>query len=188
MERGTAVKRSIIVVITISAALISFVQKEEGFGPRNKQGMYVAYPDPGYGWKLPTICNGHTKKVQKGMLATEEQCREFLKEDLSVAAGEVARCIKTPLTQKQQDALVSFTFNTGAVCRTKIPELLSSGNCVGAARQINESPQHNKDGTIKMYDGKVVMKYTTSNGIPLRGLILRREKERVMFESGCTNK
>lgn len=174
----------ILAALGISSSLLLFIEKEEGFGPKNKDGMYVAYSDPGYGWKVPSICNGHTRGVYKGMTATKQQCEVWLKEDLMIAQKEVAKCIKVPITQGQLDAVTSFHYNTGAACRQLAP-YVNTKSCKEAAKAFNEIPQLNKDGTIKMYNGKPIIRYTTSNGIVLNGLIKRRAKEREMFEKGC---
>lgn len=176
----------ILATLGISAGLISFIEKEEGFGPKNAQGLYVAYADPGVGWDLPTICNGHTRGVKRGDTATKEQCRAWLKEDLEIAAKDVQRCVKVPITKDQYDALVSFNFNTGLFCVTQMMRYINAGACRAAANEFNNSPMLNKDGSIKLYNGKPVMKFTTGGGIPLRGLITRRAKERAMFEKDCT--
>ena len=174
-----------VAALGITFGLLQFVEKEEGFGPKNSQGLYMAYADPGYGWKLPTICSGHTRGVKRGDTATKEQCRAFLKEDLEVASKGVAKCVKVPITQGQFDALTSFNFNTGSVCIAELTRKLNAGKCYEAAREFNASPRVDKYGNWILYNGKVTYKWTTSNGIPLRGLMKRRTEEREMFEEGC---
>jgi len=176
----------VLAALGISAGLLSFVETEEGFGPKNAQGLYIAYPDPSpnTGWKLPTICNGHTRGVYKGMTATKEQCRAWLKEDLAIAAKDVVRCVKVALGKNSYDALVSYNFNTGAVCGD-MATWVNTRSCKEAAKAFNEIPQKNKDGTIRMQNGKPVMRYTTGGGVVLKGLITRRAKERVVFEKDC---
>jgi GH24 family phage-related lysozyme (muramidase) len=174
-------------LITVSVGLMFFVEKEEGFGPKNTQGLYIAYADPSdaTGWKLPTICNGHTRGVYKGMTATLEQCKTWLKEDLEIAAKDVQRCVTAPLTQGQYDALVSFNYNLGILCKTQMVRYINNGQCLLAANEFNNSLMLNKDGSVKLYNGEPVMKFTTGGGIPLRGLVSRRTKERAMFEKDC---
>lgn len=174
-----------IAAMGISLGLVQFVKQEEGFGPKNAQGLYVAYADPGYGWKLPTICNGHTRGVKKGDTATKEQCIAFLKEDLELASRGVVKCVKVKITQGQFDALTSFNFNTGAVCVAELTRKLNQGKCYEAAREFNAAPRTDKYGNWILYNGKVTYKWTTSNGVPLPGLMNRRTKERNMFEEGC---
>ncbi len=175
-----------IASVGISIGLLSFIEDEEGFGPSNTRGLYIAYPDPGYGWKLPTICNGHTKGVKQGDTATKDQCRAFLKEDLSIAAVDVDRCVKVPITQPQRDSLISFHFNTGAICIADLTRKLNAGQCQEAAKEFNSVPRRDKQGNLILYGGLITYKWTTSNGIPLKGLVKRRAKERALFEEGCT--
>lgn len=175
----------IAATVGVSAALKTFVEKEESFGPQDAQGYYIAYPDPGVGTKLPTICNGHTRGVKMGDKATKEQCRKWLEEDLAIASKDVQRCIKVPISQKQYEALTSFNYNTGLLCVSQLARYLNAGACKAAANEFNNSPMFNKDGSVKTYKGKPVMKFTTGGGIPLKGLISRRAKERAMFEGDC---
>lgn len=177
---------ALAVTFSVGAALIGFVEKEEGFGPKNAQGLYMAYPDAGYSWQLPTICNGHTRGVKRGDTATIEQCRKYLADDLEIAAKDVRRCVKVQITESQFNALTSFNFNTGALCTSQLVMYLNRGMCYTAATEFNASPVRDKTtGAIKTYKGKPVMKWTTSNGTPLNGLIKRRAKEREMFEKDC---
>jgi lysozyme len=142
----------------LSAGVLAFVANMEG-------EKLEAYPDPGYGWAVPTICSGHTLGVTKGQHATVAECRKFLSDDMQVSGREVARCVKVAITQEQFDALVSFDFNTGALCRSHLVELLNAGNCHGAARQFGL--------------------WVHSKGKRLPGLVRRREEESAMFERGC---
>jgi len=174
----------VLAALGISAGLLSFVETEEGFGPKNAQGLYMAYKDAGWGWKVASICNGHTKGVKQGDTATKEQCKAFLKEDLAIASKGVVACLKVPVTQSQLDAIISFQYNTGAACRAIVP-YVNTKSCKEAAKAFNEFPQHSKDGSVKMLNGAPIVQYTTANGVPLRGLVKRRAKERVMFEKDC---
>lgn len=175
-------------LLTASAAILSFIAKEEGLGPSvidNGVKYYVAYADPGVGWKLPTICNGHTRGVTRTTKATEDQCKQWLKEDVAVAEADIRRCVKVSITQGQFDSLSSFNYNTGLLCVSQMVRYINAGQCRLAANEFNNSPMLNKDGSVKMYNGKPVMKFTTGGGVPLPGLINRRKKEREMFEKDC---
>lgn len=68
-----------------------------------------AYLCPGGVW---TIGYGHTVGVKPGMVITEAQAEELLKEDLTVFE-QVVNDQNLDLTQNMFDALVSFTFNVG---------------------------------------------------------------------------
>ena len=75
---------------------------------------YAIQPVPGDPW---TICHGHTKGVKKGDAATEEQCQQWLREDLEEAARIVDSCIvapdENPLTIRRHAALTDFALNVG---------------------------------------------------------------------------
>lgn len=64
---------------------------------------------------IPTVGYGHTgPEVALGQRVSEQQAEKLLKGDLKSAEQAVAKLVKIPLTQNQFDALVSFTYNTGA--------------------------------------------------------------------------
>ena len=44
--------------------------------------VMMAYPDPGTGGEPWTIGYGHTKNVRPGMMITEEQAEQLLREDV----------------------------------------------------------------------------------------------------------
>lgn len=71
-----------------------------------------AYPDVAYGWALPTICSGHTKDVKKGDVATKDQCRTWLKEDVEEAVAFLTWSLPgVVLTQGELNGYASLTFN-----------------------------------------------------------------------------
>lgn len=112
---------------------------------------------------IPTIGWGHTRGVKVGDMCTHLQAEQFLREDCRDAERAVNARVKVPLTQNQFDALVSFVFNVGggAFASSTMLRKLNAGDYAGAAEQF---PRWNKSG------GKV-----------LRGLTLRRERERSLF-------
>jgi lysozyme len=116
-----------------------------------------AYRDP---IGIPTICFGETKGVKIGDRATIEECKGMLLESLELAHKSVSQCVKVPMTDKREAALVSFAYNIGggAFCKSTLVKKLNSGDTVGAC---NELPKWDK-----------------ANGIVLAGLTKRREEER----------
>ena len=179
----------VLALLTSSASFLLFVEKNEGLGPFqvvNNVRIYQAYPDPGLGWKLPTICAGHTKGVKRGDTATLEQCRKWLDEDTQWAKNRVAKCLSVPVTVSQFEALTSFEYNTGLFCSSQLRTYVNENKCYLAANEFNNSPQiDKKTGQVKLQNGKVVMKFTTAGGIVLNGLVRRRTEERRMFEKDC---
>jgi lysozyme len=80
---------------------------------------YRAYKDSG---GQPTICNGHTKNVHIGMTATNDQCQQFLHDDLMDHTTMVL--VVTPNLIQNQHALMAasdFTFNAGLGAWKKSP-------------------------------------------------------------------
>jgi lysozyme len=127
-----------------------------------------AYPDPGYGWKVPTICFGHTRGVKRGDMATPDQCLEFLRQDYEqLVAPALTRYVTVDVTVGQATALGSFVFNVGApnFATSTLLKKLNAGDCYGAAAQF---PRWNK-----------------SNGKVLGGLVTQRADERARFEPDC---
>jgi len=111
--------------------------------------------------KVWTIGYGHTgKDVYKGLVITQQQAENLLKQDLKSHENYVKnkKYVTIQLSQNQFDALTSFTFNCGP---KNLKEL-----CYGkSASQIaNEIILYNKSG------GKV-----------LNGLVKRRNAEQALF-------
>ncbi|WP_108882213.1 glycoside hydrolase family protein [Anderseniella sp. Alg231-50] len=77
-----------------------------------------------------TIGYGHYNDpgVAAGMIITEAQAEAYLREDLRKHEKQVSRAVKVPLTQNQFDALVSFSFNTGAPADDSVYEEINKGN------------------------------------------------------------
>lgn len=131
-----------------------------------------AYPDPGYGWAVPTIGHGHTSQagppvVTRGMKITAAGADAILRADLVKFEQAVAKAVKVPLTQPQFDALVSFTFNLGPgnLGKSTLLRKLNAGDYAGAAAEF---PKWNRAG------GKV-----------LAGLTRRRADEQALFLSSA---
>lgn len=97
------------VAAVMSPSGITELKKHEG-------SSAVAYPDVLHGWKVPTICYGSTKDVQRGQRATPAECDERLKADVARHCAIIDRALKgtnIALTQGEVDAYCSFAFNTG---------------------------------------------------------------------------
>ena len=124
----------------------------------------VAYKDP---VGIVTVCAGHTATAKLGQVKTEAECAALLKADTVHAEQAVRRLVKTPLTQKQFDALVSFTFNVGetSLAKSTMLKKINQSDCWGA--------------------GKEFSKWTFAKGQQLPGLVKRRADERKQWETGC---
>lgn len=152
----------------MSAAGISFLAAHEGT-------VYEAYPDPVHGWKVPTICTGHTgPDVFKGQVATPAMCKDWLSKDTRKALEAVARCSGDyPLRQHQIDALASFTINVGtsAYCSSTLAKMLRSGDTAGAVKQFDRWT----------YSGGRDCRIRSNN---CYGLYARRMAEKRLFATG----
>lgn len=140
---------------TISAAgLTNLTKKFEGCRLR-------AYkPVPNDPW---TIGYGHTDGVKAGDVWTQDQAEAALTADMKIREKLVQSVVKVALTQHQFDALVDFVYNVGAgnFRSSSLLTKLNAGNYTGAA------------------DAFLLWKF--AHGIPLNGLIRRREAERAWF-------
>lgn len=104
------------------------------------------------------------KKFSK--IKTEEEADNLLLEDLKRYEMIVTKNTHIVLKQHEFDALVSHTYNTGG--SETLFEL------------VNNSSNESIISWIKN-------KYISANGIKLRGLVLRRESEARLFETGKLN-
>lgn len=150
-------QRVVASLLVFSAAGISLLQGREG-------REYTAYQDTASVW---TICDGHTKGVKKGDKATDAICDALLQQDTAEAQATVRRLVKVPVTQEQYDALVDFTYNCGSgnFASSTLLKKVNANECKAAGAEF---PKWNKAG-----------------GVVLRGLTIRRDAERKLWESGC---
>lgn len=114
---------------------------------------------------LYTIGYGHAG-VPKGMVITEAQAEEMLKQDLAKFEKGVAEAVQVQLTPDQFAALVSLAFNigVGAFQKSTLVRLLNKRDWAGAANQFG--------AWIKQGD------------VILEGLVLRRAAEKALFLAG----
>jgi lysozyme len=151
---------SVALVVAMSPAGYQMLKSHEGLGQPGAQ-VQQAYADPYYGWKLATICYGHTASVKRGDTATMAQCEAYLREDVDQHCALVYDALMPLgvwLTQGEQDAYCSLAYNLGKFKGTDsvYGRLLKHddwGACMG------------------------LLKYYYSNGQPSRGLWNRRYVE-----------
>ena len=131
---------------------------------KHYEGMRLhAYQDSVGIW---TIGVGHIKGVHKGMVISEQQSDDFLREDLEEAEDAVNRLVTAPLDQAQFDALVSLVFNIGQgnFSHSTLLKKLNAHDYLGASTEF--------------------VKWNKAGGKPVLGLTRRRAAERDLFLRG----
>lgn len=114
----------------------------------------IAYQDTSGIW---TIGYGHTHGINKGDTCSPLYADVYLRQDCETAEKAVTDHVKYPLTDNQFSALVSFTFNLGAMALQK---LISHG--------IDAIPTQ-------------ILKWDHDNGHVLPGLTKRRAAEAALW-------
>lgn len=147
--------------VAAAGLLISVPQDESGGREHLK-----AYRDIVGVW---TICDGDTKNVAPGMVETREGCRKRLEDQLLAHAKPVMAC--TPrLAEKGRDyqrwAAVSLAYNVGvgAYCRSSVDSNFDAGQWRKGCDAI--------------------LMWNKAGGRVVRGLALRRERERQICLKG----
>lgn len=122
--------------MNISPRGVALIQSFESCAKRRPDGKFDAYPDAGRGWDLPTIGWGHTGPgVRKGVIWTQGECDAAFTRDMVRYAAEVNKALgDAPTNQAQFDALVSFTYNTGALADSTLLKLHKAGHYAEAAK------------------------------------------------------
>ena len=154
--------QSVMLVAAMSAPGLLLMKQHEGRVTRPIQieqvehRVHVAYADPAHGWRIPTICSGHTKGVKRGDVATDAQCDAFFQQDIDQALWDLFRMANVPLTQGEVDAYADFIFNLGPgnFATSTLRKKLNSGDHLGACHEL--------------------FKWVNGNGKPMKGLIKRR--------------
>lgn len=121
----------------------------------------IPYTCPG---KRLTIGYGTTRGVYKGQHVSPQQAEELLKMDVAEFEEAINKLVKVPLTQNQYDALLSFTYNVGAAALEDSTLLI----------ELNK--MHYEAVPVQM------KRWTRAQGVQLKGLVTRREKEAALFE------
>ncbi len=120
-----------------------------------------------------TICDGDTKNVRRGQVATRAECEARLERQLIAHARPVLRCVPglgEPGRKNQLVASVSLAYNIGTTgfCRSSTARNFNAGQWV---RGCHNMTLWNK-GRVR---GRLV---------PIRGLTLRRARERDLCLEG----
>lgn len=121
------------------------------------------YRDP---VNLITACVGHTATAQMRTY-TRQECEELLYRDLNKHA-DALECVKTPMTDGQKAAFLSFAFNVGAqkFCGSTLVKKANQGDMPGACAELS--------------------RWTYAGGRELPGLVKRRAAERALCERGLS--
>lgn len=135
------------------ALAIAMITAFEGFAP---VGHHDKIDPPG----VNTVCYGHIEGVKIGDRYTKEQCMELLKKDLPRYEKMVKAAIHVPLPPHRYAAILSFTYNVG-----------------GGALKKSSVARHLNAGNVKAGCDALLL-YVYANGKPIKGLRIRREKER----------
>lgn len=118
-------------------------------------------PVPG---DVPTIGFGTTEGVKMGDRITPPVALERALRDATKYENAIRSCVTVPLYQREYDAYVSLAYNigAGAFCGSTLVRLLNAGQYAEACAQIS--------------------RWDKFHGKPLKGLTIRREKERAQCE------
>lgn len=102
--------------------------------------VYTVYPDPKWGWGVPTVGVGHTgPDVRRGDTWTEAQVNAALHSDISSREDVINdMCRNVTLLQNQVDAVGSWGFNvgTGAMRSSTLMHKLAAGDIAGASAEF----------------------------------------------------
>ena len=125
-----------------------------------------AYRDP---VGILTVCYGHTgADIDAGKKYSRAECEQLLQRDIEKHAAALA-CIKTPLTENQKAAFVSFAFNVGKgkFCKSTLVKKANAGDMAGACAELSRWVYGNQGGVM----------------VKLPGLVKRRAAERAVCET-----
>ena len=145
----------------ITQAGLDLIKQFEGFSPT----VYIC--PAGY----PTIGYGHVVKPQERERfaggITKEQAEALLGQDVETSERAVLRLITVPLTDRQFDALVSFTFNLGAGALQRST----------LRRKVNRGDHATVPAEFR--------KWVWARGRKLEGLVRRRDAEIIIWLSSA---
>lgn len=204
MELSKKVSAAVLAASILTTGAATYISNWE----QGSKVETVVYRDEIGTGKPLTVCAGLTQatvgiRLQLGQRFTEDECVQLEGIVIQKEAKQVASLVKVEVTPNQMVALVDFVHNlgAGALAKSKLLWYLNHNQCQLAANEFNNSPQIDKNGHTKIYSGKTMIdkstgkvllkngdtikKYTTASGKPVKGLIIRRNSNRKLFESGC---
>ena len=153
--------RILVAVLAFSASALVGLAGYEGYTD------HAVIPIPG---DVPTIGFGTTEGVKMGDRITPPAALARALQDVQKFEGAVKRCVKVPLYQWEYDAYTQLAYNigTGAFCSSTLVKLLNAGRYAEACAQIS--------------------RWEKAGGRAVRGLTIRRAKERALCEGNLNLK
>jgi lysozyme len=126
----------------------------------------TAYPDPATRGPPWTVCYGETAGVKRGDHHSVAECKTMLVASLQKYADAIERCVKVPMPDAREVALVSFAYNvgTGGACGSSVVRLIN----VGRTREGCDALLH----------------WNRAAGVVFPGLTRRRQAERALCLEG----
>jgi lysozyme len=106
-----------------------------------------------------TICDGETKGVKPGDVATPAQCDAMLAKNLVTYEAGLDRCLVAPVPGVVKVQFLSWAYNVGvgAACSSTLVRKANAGDVRGACNEL--------------------LKWDRAGGRKVRGLTVRREAE-----------
>lgn len=145
-------------VTAAGAMVLTLIGGFEGYSAK-------AYPDVIGVW---TACYGATKGIKRGMTFTKAECDSKFIDELVTHEGEMRKCLSNPdsIPDKPYIAFISLTYNigSGGFCKGTMPRLINAGKIKEACNFL--------------------MNFNKAGGRVIRGLVIRREKEKAFCLSG----
>jgi len=106
-----------------------------------------------------TICDGETKGVKRGDVATPAQCDAMLAKNLITYEAGLDRCLVAAVPGAIKVQFLSWAYNVGigAACGSTLVRKANAGDIRGACNEL--------------------LKWDRARGRPVRGLTIRRRAE-----------
>lgn len=150
--------RTVDASVTSDGALVV----EHVSGPQYRK----AYADIVGVW---TICDGDTKGVRAGMVETEAGCTARLERQLVAHAKPVLACVPGLGWKNRQNQLIAsvslaYNIGTGGFCRSTVARRFNAGDWRGGC--------------------DAMLMWNKAGGREVRGLTLRRQRERALCLKG----
>ena len=116
--------------------------------------------------KVWTICDGETKGVKPGQVATPAECDAMLAKNLVIYEAGLDGCLTYPVPGKSKVAFLSWTYNVGvgAACKSTLVRKANAGDLRGACNEL--------------------LRWDKAGGRVVNGLTKRRQAERALCLEG----